>query len=292
MSLKGYIRKRLNYYFICPGIAFDHNLLMILDNEYYLYRIEHPPSSLFIVPKNSPKLDFERVRFYADCLAYLHDVPFNIGSRKKKSLIKTISNHVSTQTDTDIYYRTVEEIYSCLVDLRLNGYVWFKWIDAFGTNFNFDLHSYYKAARKEIQLYSMALKQSDPLTEFLCYYRIIESISENNGKAWISENINRIRDFDFGFIQFEKVTENPQGVMRRKNLFSYYRRRALNKIKQLNADSTIGSIECYLYNDLRCGIAHGNHHLRVYDYSLHLKDISESIFIVKLLARIAVEGKI
>lgn len=284
------IKKRLNYYFVCPGLAFDNNMVMTLDNKYCLHRIEHPPCPLFIVPIKSSKLEFDMVTFYADCLAYLHDIPFNLSSIKQKSPIKPIISY--SRKENDYFGKSVEGIYESIVDLRLNGYFWFKWPEAFTGIINIDLHKIYEKAIKEIKLYSMALKQSDPLTEFLCYYRVIESISDDNGKKWIKVNLSKIKTFNFGFIQLQNICDEFNSRRQRRNLFTCYKRKALGKISKLNKSLSSRSIDDYLYSDIRCGIAHGKRNLRLHDYALHLKDISESLFIIKLLARIAIESKI
>ena len=207
-----------------------------------------------------------------------------------KSPVKQIISY--SREDNDYFGKSIESIYGSIVDLRLNGYVWFKWPEAFTGIINIDLHKTYEKATKEIQLYSMALKQSDPLTEFLCYYRVIESISHDNGKKWIKVNLSKIRTFNFGFIQLQHVCDEFESRQQPRNLFACYKRKALWKISKLNKSLSGRSIDDYLYSDIRCGIAHGKKNLRLHDYALHLKDISESLLIIKLLARIAIESKI
>jgi len=288
------IVQKKNYFFICPGIAFEHNMLMTLDNEYYLQRTEHPPEPLFIVPIIGKKPDFIDLSFYADCLSYIHDVPFNISNFKDKSPTKPVLPF--KKSFRSYFTDNIEMIYTSLVEMKLNGHVCFKWPESIYKAINIDLKKTYKKSEKEIQLYSMALKQSDPLTEFLCYYRIIESASGNNGKDWIKKHIGLIPNFNFGFIELkntfdEDIYGNPK-QKRRKNLFSCYKRRALNKINILQKQNSSISIEKYLYDKIRCGVAHGKQNLYTYDYATQLKDTSEAVYIIKLLARIAVENKI
>ena len=43
--------------------------------------------------------------------------------------------------------------------------------------------------------------QFEPFSDFLHYYRIIESVDRGNGKEWIRANLDRIENFDFGFLE-------------------------------------------------------------------------------------------
>jgi hypothetical protein len=149
----------------------------------------------------------------------------------------------------------------------------------------------YSIVSKELGLYSTALRQLDPLSEFLCYYRIIESISRDNGKDWLSVNLSRLENYDFGFLEFEVIgEERVRKNQRRKNLFGFYRRRALSRLKTLTARLSKKSIEEYFYNENRCGIAHGKTDVKSYDFGFNIREISQDVYILKLLARIAIEN--
>ena len=48
-------------------------------------------------------------------------------------------------------------------------------------------------------------------------------------------------------------------------------------------------IEKYLYNVNRCGIAHGNNPI---DFNTHLSEIQSDVYVMKLLAKMAIIKKL
>ncbi len=63
-------------------------------------------------------------------------------------------------------------------------------------------------------------------------------------------------------------------------------------MKSLSANLYGGSIADYFYNENRCGIAHGKTNIKTYDFSYTIEEISADIYILKLLARIAIEDRL
>ena len=49
-----------------------------------------------------------------------------------------------------------------------------------------------------VSLYAMAARQADPLTEYLCLYRLLEGKDKTNGKTFASGNIERLAGFNYG----------------------------------------------------------------------------------------------
>ncbi|MBC8467957.1 MAG: hypothetical protein H8D56_00685 [Planctomycetes bacterium] len=292
---------RLDYYFIEGGIYFFSDVFMTLDNRYFLFHKAHPPSPLFIFPIEGERPNFNDLVFYNDCLAYLHDVPFIFYSstNSKGSPFKPIiqsPGYSKAYATTAQYHSNIHEIFSLITNFKINGYIPFLWEKAYERKININLRSKYLRAFKEIRLYSMALKQLDPFVEFLCYYRIIESVAGNNGKEWIRDNLNNTLQFNFGFLEVYD-TSFPANLAqtdnkRRLNLFSVYKRRARSRINNLNKDLNGVSIQKYLYNTIRCGIAHGKDEVVTYDYSANLEDVAKDLFVIKLLARYAIESTI
>jgi hypothetical protein len=52
------------------------------------------------------------------------------------------------------------------------------------------------------------------------------------------------------------------------------------------------SLEEYLYNDVRCGIAHGRHGIKVNDFGQDVLDVAHDCYVLKLLARIGIEDRL
>jgi len=181
--------------------------------------------------------------------------------------------------------------YEALNSIRLGplGYVNFRW-PGFQKEVDIPYTKKFSMVSKELSLYSTAVRQLDPLSEFLCYYRVIESVAGTNGKDWISKNLNRIEKYNFGFLEFGTDAGNGPRL-RRTNVFSIYRKRALERLKELEGKLDGSSVSDYFYHENRCGIAHGKRNIKEYDFKYNIEEISRDAGILKLLSRIAVEDK-
>jgi len=146
---------------------------------------------------------------------------------------------------------------------------------------------------KELSLYSTALRQIDPFSEFLDYYRVIESISGSNGRDWISKNLPRLEVYNFGFLEFgSDALPRIHKHRRRINVFSVYRRRALARLRILTRQLAGKSVAEYFYVENRCGIAHGKQNVKKYDFKYNIEAVSKDNYILKLLSRMGIEDKI
>ena len=258
-----------------------------IDNKYALIQI-HPTYSIAIVPYiNEPHPTLELVVFYANCLAYEHEIPVSVYPKNRKALIEPI---IKGKKGYQQYNDTLCQAYEMLNSIRFGlGNVVFRY-EAFDKELDISYSIRYQEVEKEISIYATALRQLDPLSEYLNYYRIIESVSNNNGKGWIDSNINRMKNYDFGFLQFGGW--NMACEKRRKNLYSIYRNKALSRLKKLENIYPQDTISSYLYNDNRCGIAHGKANVKQFDFNYNVIEISQDNYILKLLSRIAIEDKI
>ncbi len=284
---------KIKYFLDFPGIYYDSDLIALIDNKYKIYLKVHPPTPIMIIDSIPT---FEELIFYTDCIAYVHDIPgffYQPVQKQNKPIINPIIKipKYNNFSEEKCYNLALEQIYSSIVDIKMNAEVCFKWNKAYFETINIPLTLMFYKVAEEINMYSIALKQLDPLTEFLCYYRIIERISGDNGKQWKRNNLPRLNKYDFGFLEVvDSIKHRRQN--RRKNLFSFYRRRSMNRILKLRRilPQKI-SIEEHLYNDTRCAIAHGKDFIK-YDYKNNLKEVSLDAYIVKLLSRIAIEDKV
>jgi hypothetical protein len=140
---------------------------------------------------------------------------------------------------------------------------------------------------QEIHLYSVALRQADALGEFLCYYRVIESATRSNGKAWISSALDVLPAHDYGHIGI-----GHEGVRRARNLLSIWRSKALRRLSVLRQRfGSPAGIAGYLYNTNRCGIAHGKDIVRA-DITQSYFEVVRDTYLLKLLARLAIDQKL
>ena len=139
----------------------------------------------------------------------------------------------------------------------------------------------YSKRRVELSFYAQALRQSDPFSEYLHYYRILESITKNNAKDWIEKEIDNVIDFDFGKLNGEK---NYRGKRSNIDVYKILKEKYLKRINEIRGAYSM-PIGKYLYSVNRCGIAHGSEPI---DFDTKLSDIRSDIYVVKLLSKMAV----
>lgn len=273
------------------GIASDCLGSVTIDSKYALIQA-HPTGSIAIVPPvGADHPTFEEAVFYTNCLAYEHDLPAFICSVKRKALIQPIEKGRSNYIN-DSYFNSMDMAYEALNSIRLGplSYVYFRW-PGFGREVDLSYTKKYSGVTKELSLYSGAVRQLDPLSEFLGYYRVIESISGTNGKDWIAKNLPRLKSYNFGFLEFGSNDQLGR-QSRRTNVFSIYKRRALARLKNLNSKLVGRSVAEYFYYENRCGIAHGKSNIREYDFKHDIEEVSRDVYILKLLSRIAIGDKV
>jgi hypothetical protein len=164
-------------------------------------------------------------------------------------------------------------------------------IDAFSLA-SIPLTARFAPVLNEVRMYSTALRQLDPLSEFLHYYRVLESIdarargvSMSNAKAWVRANLPNLATFDFGRLE---VRPDVGGTPRRCNVFKVYQQRALKRVAALRQRLT-QPIEDYLYHEMRCGIAHGVSNTKTFDFGGTVEDVGRDLYVVKMLARLAID---
>lgn len=279
------------------GLKRDSVSGVLIDEKIALEQI-HTTYFLMLIPlSDSIKIDYEDALFYADCFAYEHEIPvIAYPKRCGKYTNFILDGNYKKDISRKIYFDELTVSLESIVSLRLGplGCVEFRYdtlnnFSPLDPAVNLNYSRKYFNVRKELHLYSFALRQVDPLSEFLCYYRVIESATNSDGEKWLSENLGRLESEKFGFL--------PAGVgdgyvhKRRINLFTVLRRRALARIRSLKkSEKSNKSIAKKLYRESRCGIAHGKK-IRRADFGIEFEDIYLDCFIIKLMARIAIECK-
>lgn len=288
-------KRRLRYdfrYFIeMPGMSTFGIGKVTIDRKYHL--ILTVPSCALAVTSSlkDPLPTFEEVVFYANCLAYDHDLPTYILPvvHRRRALIRPAISKIRRYIH-ESYYESLNMAFASLCDIRLGfcAYVNFRWPGWNGVS-DLQYSAKYSKVSKEISLYAMALRQIDPLTEFLCYYRVIESITNSNGKEWLKNNINLIKEYNFGRLGIGVESRQDLKI---KNLFFIYKKRALNRIKELKIEFPGKDLSEYFYNENRCGVAHGKAGIKIHDFSYTVEEIAKDNYILKLISRMAIENKI
>jgi hypothetical protein len=284
-------RKDFEYYIDMPGLSSDCIGCVEIDDKYALIQV-HPDNSLVVTPPVSKSLPrFTDLVFYANCLSYDHDLPSFISPVHPKALRKPIEKGHSKYINQS-YYDNIGMAFEAIKAIRLGplAYVNFRW-PGFKKNIKINYTEKYSKVSQEVSLYATALKQIDPLSEFLNFYRVIERVSGGNGKDWILANISKLNNYDFGFLSFgvDGFSKRPK---RKTNLFSMYRKHALSRIVNLRSRLVDQCIAKYFYNEMRCGIAHSKINVKDYDFNLNIMEVAKDNFVLRLLARIALEEQV
>jgi len=279
--------KRPRWFIDLPGADIAQAGWTSIDGRYALIPVLPGYSYGLAPPAGIPHPAFRAVAFLANCMAYEYEVPsfvWNVGA-----LVPPIEIPRSGYANR-AYREGMTMIHEVLTDIRfgLGGLVRLPESSA---DCPIDLHytKRYGHVAEAVGLYASAIRQVDPLSEFLSYYRVIERTSGGNGKKWIARNLDRVRNYDFGFLEF---ANSFRPAARRRNLFTIYRRRALNRLRRLKIELPGVEVEDYLYNENRCGIAHGSHGIKVYDFGQDVQSVAQDCYVLKLLARVGIEGQL
>jgi hypothetical protein len=308
---------KLAKYVLAPfGLAPDTVGDVTVDGTIALVQ-PHPHADICLCPLTGNPQPTESVAwYYADCIAYEHDIPVIVlpqrgdferfgyryahSGRTKPEQVEVVdvdSGGTSTRTLPRLSAkRAVKEYYwqslcSILENVReiRQGPLTFVYFRHESRDRTLDLPytAKYSAVAQEIHLYSVALRQADSLGEFLCYYRVIESATHSNGKAWIASSLHALTAHDFG-----RIAIAHEWGRRPRNLLSIWRSRALRRLSVLR--QSFGSpteIARYLYETNRCGIAHGKTIVRA-DIMPSYFEVVRDTYLLKLLARLAIDQKL
>lgn len=286
------VNKKARYVVYLIGLASDSVGNVTIDRQVWLYQV-HKTSGIALVPLGtSPQLSYEKALFFADCLSYDHDIPSFIEPSAlefRKQGYTFLLGKVSRKLTREWYFHDLVSAWELARDLRHGSlaYIEFRWGHP-DLQIDLPYTANYEKAEKELHLYATALKQIDPLSEYLCLYRVLESVHGSNVKTWVANNLDKIRNFNFGDLAYGVDWE------RQGDVFSKYKQRALCRLanlrKILSTDQEIANY--YLYKEIRCGIAHGKEKIKRYDFGSDFFSIAKDSYILKLLARISIDEKI
>lgn len=269
-----------------------------VDGRFFLYDCEPEPELAVLPRAGTEPPTLSEVASVAHALAYEHDVPCGVSSKRARALERSL---IGKPIGGDRYSDTLGEIEQLAHDQRWGGaVVRFRRParKSISSLFDVPLSARYANSKDQIRLYNTALRQVDPLSEFLNLYRILEAsdlalpgswAGKGNGKQWITNNIARISTHAFGRLMLQVFSpRRPKPV----NAFARIRQRAKSRIAALAALVKRGDVAAYLYNQVRCGIAHGKSGVWSFDFAENVRDARADVSIVKLLARIAIDDAI
>lgn len=277
------------------GLGSDEVSGIIIDSKVAMEQI-HPTYSIALLPlSDDVVVTFADARFYADCFAYEHEIPCialpNESDFRKSGITFAVSKEGKRRT-RESYFGDLCMAMECINSSRLGPLSWIKC--RYDTSrrvepLKIDYTLRYQQVAEAVSLYSLALRQIDPYSEYLCYYRVIENMTASNGKNWLEQNLSRLLQASFGRLQV-----GDDGLLRRlrkPNLFVLFKRRAIKRLNELQATRSNAKIVDLLYKTNRCGIAHGQS-IRHADFDSDFREVSLDCFIVKMMARLAIDDKL
>jgi hypothetical protein len=234
--------------------------------------------------------------FIADAIAFDHDAPVGVRPRAIGYFAPTVPGRDPDQLPpellsinphyeqgSDFYWETINSSLAAAAELRFNGDYCLRYQSDYpdpGTNFT----ERFAERAGLLALYAMAARQADPLTEYLCLYRVLEGADGFNGMTFATAHLDEIAEADFGLLRILPPWGDEGGTVY-TSAFELYRYRArleLIRLARLGAD-----VPRHLY-DIRNGLAHGKRDTITGLPGASIEDVLRALPLVKLLARLAV----
>lgn len=307
---------KLAKYVLCP-IGLANSVGDITVDEQFALIQSHPDGNICLCPRiGKPQPTESAAWYYADCIAFEHDIPVivlptrgdfdrfgyrfahsgqttprivhGIDMSSGHAIARSLSGMSARRAVKEYYCESLCAILENVREIRQGPltFVRFRHDSESGT-VNLPYTAMYRPVAQEVHLYAVALRQADTLSEFLCYYRVIESATASNGRDWIASSLDDLPRHDFGYIAIaHELVDHP------RNLLSIWRRRALRRLSDLrNRYGPAAKIAQYLYNTTRCGIAHGRQIVRA-DITPSYFEVVRDTCLLKVLARLAIDKRL
>lgn len=276
------------------GLACDEVSEVIVDSKVAMEQM-HPTSFIALFPlSDDVDISYADARFYADCFAYEHEIPCiavpNTSDFRKSGIAFTVEREGKRKT-RESYFESLCMAFECINGNRLGPLSWVRCryntsVKCKPIKVNYT-HRYLRVA-EAVHLYSLALRQIDPYSEYLCYYRVIENATNSNGRNWLELNLPRLPSASFGRLQIGSDGCLHRRLVRRSNLFTLLKHRAVKRLGELQKTKSYAEIADLLYGTNRCGIAHGRS-IRHVDFDSDFCEVSLDCFIIKLMARLVID---
>lgn len=298
---------------------------MLVDDSHYLEG-EETSGHFYLIPVNSSKpVTYSFGSFVADCLAFEHATPFQALPRSNSFSFDDVPWTIKPRHRDDIphlYLNNLTGSYENAAAIAEG--LWFH------PKFRYDLSTapttdhkghelvhlnfskQYAQVPQALHLYNAALRQTDPLGQFLNYYRIMENLTGSNGKSWVQQSGGSLPDYEMRVFATHAVPDRQhvslircvQGDARKHlrkrrlhehakiyNFTEVLRACTLARIDELKRTCTDQQIAIRFWNRNRCGISHGGT-IRRHDLDMDFKEILADIMLVRFLARLIIEQHI
>ena len=251
------------------------------------------PYLAVVLPSGGGRLPLSDAVFYANCLAYEHDVPVTVWKRRGKFHAHLPLFPGPSERDNFSAEILVTETMAQLATARVG--------DGGGDAILFHLRCrgdeewpnlpYMKrfvALAEPLSIYATGLRQLDPLGEFLHYYRVLENADGKNGKHELMRVLPLLLTHSFGRLPAQLWSHHRAAF--KTDLLARWKRRAVARLAHLVSRSV--NVADHLYSRGRCGIAHGKTGIRTLDAGSDLIELARDVPLVKMLARVSIDSRI
>ena len=302
---------------ICLGIVTEYLPEMLLDGKYRL-RAGDYDDTIRIVGTDEEVATYSLAAFYADCIAFEHDLA-TLAVPPLSAITHTsvpwIFKPLDRQDVPQLYLDDFLEAFRGAI--KTSDGIWYTpapYYDLSVKDLPFTGH--YSHLEVALHLYNAALRQLDPLSQFLNFYRVFENIytKKRRREALIpvlSSPLDYKRPVFVWPIEgpgsrpfipvMEVVSPDVAAVLRqdqllgpgdRINVMEVRRAEALARLDELRRRGMRDDeIVDGLHKETRCGIAHGEK-IKRHDLGDEFMELIHDVKLVRYLARLAIEQKL
>jgi hypothetical protein len=276
----------VRYLIACPAMTDSGMVSFDVPREWH---VEHGSPGAGLVPF---RLDgrvgsLEEVTFLADCVSFDHDMPTVVRPKahSRDAMRRTIDPlfpWLPAQEETLGYYASVEDMMGSASELRLGDVL-------LGLRYRerpalLRFNPRFAGVEEALGLYTMATRQVEVLSEYLCLYRVLEWAKKDDGIRYAERHMNTLITHDYG----ELWGYERGGGLRRRNIFKMYAARCRKRLRELGAQGRSDhEIAVHLYA-IRNSLAHGKSKFTL-DRAANVAEIGRDLLILKLLARLVIE---
>jgi hypothetical protein len=237
-------------WFVTFAATADRWLWSFEADGWLLYCGNPAHSSLAVLPPEgsgrSPAT-VDDARWLADVFAFDHDAPIGIwpamDGQDPPSPIDPAASpqvqpvHPLEGSWTRWYWEHLQMAYGAAAENRFNGSCVLRYDPDDEESPSTDFTARFAGREELVGLYAMAARQVDPLSEYLCLYRLLEAADKKNGKTFIAKNLGGLQTKPFGDL---RVIPDELGAEYddAPNAFEVYRERATAEIDRLTAAGT------------------------------------------------------
>lgn len=283
--------KGINPHVVIECIGLDSYAQTFASDQYLFQKIRIDSAFIpFIRQDKLVPLDFDQCLFFADCIAYDHDIPvvaklldigpepeLNVHRLKPYDLKNRIDYYTSTKYYDDLV-ATLESTYGMRYGFSIVNLLYDDF-DEDNENLNFQKRFHGKD--EALALYAVATRQADIMMEYLSLYRVVEWLSKSNGIDFINKVTPQIKKFKFNRIIAQEKTTSV-------NLMDVYKTDS-SRVLMNHAKNNRNTGEI-LYG-IRCSIAHGQNNSISYKYPELYQNVVDNLYLLKTIVRMEIERK-